>query len=301
MNIPLFRPLLLATLAFSAGSVVSAQMDHSAPPKINFPAQSPTATLKQRVGFTDIEIVYSRPGVKGRTIFGGLEAYGKIWRTGANSATKLKLSTPVKFNGTEIPAGSYELFSIPGKDEWTVIIHKDTSQWGAYTYDAKNDVARVTAKPVALSQLVETFTIDVNDIRDQSATLNLIWEKTRVPVKLEVDVAAVLVPQIEALMSSGEKITPQQYYSSAVFYAQNGQDLKKAREWIEKATDNPKPAFYMVYWKAKILAQLGQKEDAIAAAKQSTELAIAAEGEKSGFVKMNNDLIASLSGTKASG
>jgi hypothetical protein len=283
-----------ALLAVSAlfVPVVSAQSAEA--PKVSFPAASPLCVLKQRVGLTDIEITYSRPGMKGREIFGALEAYGKIWRTGANNATKLKFSTPVKLNGAEIPAGTYELFTIPDPTEWTVIIHKDSSQWGAYKYDEKNDVARVKAKPVKLAQPVETFTIDLNDLRNDSATLNLVWETTRVPVKLEVDTASVLVPQIEAALASPAKKSAGFYYNAAQFYYDQGLDLNKAKAFITEATSGEKPAFYMVHWKAKILARLGEKESAIAAAKQSSELAIAAEGPQSGFVKMNNDLIASL-------
>lgn len=263
-------------------------------PKIDFPAPSPAATLKQRVGLTEIEINYARPGVKGRTIFGGLEAYGKVWRTGANSATKISFSTPVKLAGTPVAAGSYELFTIPGENEWTIIIHKAMSQWGAYTYDAKNDIARVTVKPVTLDTPVETFTIDVNDLRDESATLNLIWEKTRVPVKIEVDVATTLVPQIEAAMAAEGKKSNGLYFSAAQFYFDHDIDLKKALAWINAATTNDKPAFYMVHLKARILAKLGDKPAAIAAARQSSELAVAVEGPKSGFVKMNQDIIDSL-------
>jgi hypothetical protein len=282
--------LLIGSIAFATlASGLFAQA-----PKPEFPAQSPTCTLKQRVGLTDIEIVYSRPGVKDRQIFGGLEAYGKVWRTGANTATKITFSTPVKFEGKDVPAGSYALYSIPGPNEWTVILNNVTGQWGAYQYDQKNDLCRVTVKPVALLQPVETFVIDINDIRSQSATLNLVWEKTRVPVKLEFDVASTLVPQIESLMASSEKKTSQQYFNSAVFYYENGMDLNKAKTWIDEATKGDRPAFYMVYWKAKILAKLGDKEGARAAAEKSSELAIAAEGPQSGFVKMNKDLIATL-------
>jgi len=263
-------------------------------PKVSFPAASPKSTLQQRVGLTDIEIVYSRPSVKGRTIFGGLEAYGKIWRTGANNATKLTFSTPVKLNGTDIPAGTYELFTIPGETEWTIIIHKDSSQWGAYKYDAKNDVARFTATPVKLTEVVETFTIDVNDIRNESATLNLRWERTRVPIKLQVDTASLVIPQIEAALASPAKKPAGFYFNAAQFYFDQGLDLTKAKAFITEATAGDKPAFYMVHLKAKILAKLGEKADAIAAAKQSSELAVAVEGPQSGFVKMNNDLIASL-------
>lgn len=292
MNSKAFFALAFAAgLAFPAGMLAQ---DAAPAPRVDFPALSPASTLKQRVGLTDIEIVYSRPGVKGREIFGGLEAYGKVWRTGANNATKITFSTPVKFGGTSVPAGSYALFSIPGPDEWTVILNKVTGQWGAYTYNATNDLVRVTVKPSKLAEPVETFTIDINDIRSQSATLNLIWEKTRVPVPLEFDVAATLVPQIEALMSSSASKNPQQYFGAATFYFENGLDLQKAKAWIEEATKGARPAFYMVHLKAKILAKLGDKAGAKAAAEKSSELAVAAEGPKSGFVKMNNDLIASL-------
>jgi hypothetical protein len=265
-----------------------------AAPKIDFPAPSPTATLKQRVGLTDIEIVYSRPGAKSRQVFGGLVPYGKVWRTGANLATKVSFSTPVKVGGISIPAGSYALFTIPDQKEWTVIINKVTGPWASYAYDDKNDLVRVKASVVALSVPVETFTIDLNDLRNETATLNLEWEKTRVTVPLQVDVAAALVPQIEAAMASGVKLPDGMYFNAASFYYDQGLDLAKAKDWIVRATDNPKPAFFMLHTKAKILAKLGEKEAAIAAAKQSTELAIAAEGAQSGFVKMNNDLIASL-------
>ncbi|MGC4073704.1 MAG: DUF2911 domain-containing protein [Nibricoccus sp.] len=293
MNTPRFaRIFVAASLTLALFSTLSAQSTEA--PKVTFPAPSPASTLKQRVGLTDIEVIYSRPGVKGRQIFGGLEAYGKVWRTGANSATKIKFSTPVKLNGTDIPAGSYELFTIPGADEWIVIIHKDSSEWGAYSYDAKNDIARVKATPVKLAESVETFTIDVNDIRNESATLNLIWEKTRVPVKLQVDVVSAVVPQIEAALASPATKPAGFYFGAAQFYYDQGLDLQKAKTLITQATAGEKPAFYMVHLKAKILAKLGEKDAAIAAAKQSTELAVAVEGPQSGFVKMNNDLIASL-------
>ena len=249
--------------------------DGAAVPAPKFPAQSPAATVTQDVGLTKIEVAYSRPGVKGRKIFGG--TFGRVWRTGANTATKITFSTPVKFGGAAVPAGSYALYTIPGESEWTIILNKVTGQWGAYQYDAKNDLVRVTAKPTALTQLVETFTIDINDIRDQSATLNLVWEKNRVPVKIEVDVASTLMPQIEAFMAAGGKVSPGQYYNAAVFYYENGGDLQKARSWIEAAVNTPKPAFYMMHWTAKILARLGDVAGARAAAAKSKDLAVAAE------------------------
>jgi len=257
-------------------------------PKVSFPAPSPACTLKQRVGLTDIEIVYSRPGVKDRPIFGGLLPYGEVWRTGANQATKISFSTSVKLNGAEIPAGQYALYTIPDKKEWTVIIYKDTAG-SIFNYNPTNDLVRFKATPVKLANPVETFTLGFNDIRDDSATLNLDWEKTRVPVKLELDFTRKLVPQIEAVMAGPGDQKP--YYQAAMFYFDHGQDLKKASQWIDAALAQ-REAHYMVYLKAQILAKLGDKPGAIAAAKRSAELALKANDK--GYVKLNEDLISSL-------
>jgi hypothetical protein len=278
------------TLVFASGLVFAPGLFAQAP-KVEFPAPSPVCTLKQRVGITDIEIVYSRPGAKGREIFGGLIQYGTVWRTGANASTKVSFSTAVKLNGTDIPAGNYALYTIPGKKEWTVIISKDTGPAGVFGYNQTNDLARFKAVPVKVAKPVETFTIDINDIRDDSATINLVWEKTCVPIKLELDLVSTLVPKIEAVMSaSGDK---KPYYPAAMFYYDHGQDLKKASEWVDVAIAQ-RETYYIVHLKAKILARLGDKAGAIAAAKRSTELAIKADGPKSGYVKMNDDLISSL-------
>ena len=274
--------VLVSTLGFAGQLLAQA-------PGLEFPAPSPTCTLKQRVGLTDFEIVYSRPGIKDRQIFGGLVPYGQVWRTGANSATKLTASTPFKLNGAEVPAGTYALFTIPGPDEWTIIINKGAQQWGAYQYNEKDDVVRVKATPVPFAETVETFTIEFNQLRDESATLNLLWEKTLVPVKIEVEVAGKLVPQIEAAMAAEGGNKP--YFQAAMFYYDHNLDLQKARKWIDAAVAQ-REAFYIVHLKAKILAKLGDKEGAIAAAKRSIELA--REAKDSGYVKLNQDLISSL-------
>ena len=280
--------ILLSSLVLASGLVFTCGL-LAQTPKVDFPAPSPACTLKQHVGLTDIEIVYSRPGVKGRPIFGGLVPYGQVWRTGANNATKITFSTPVKLNGAEIPAGTYALFTIPGETEWTIIINKGAAQWGAFQYNETNDLVRVKATPLKLAEPVETFTIEINDIRDESATLNLTWEKTRVPVKLEVELVSKLVPQIEAVMSAAEGRKP--YYQAALFYYDHGQDLQKASKWVDAAIAE-REAYYIVNLKARILAKLGDKEGAIAAAKRSTELAIKAKD--TGYVKLNEDLISSL-------
>ena len=260
--------------------------------QIDFPQLSPTETLKQRIGLTDIEVVYSRPSARGRVMLGGNNPYGDVWRTGANSATRVSFSTAVTLQGSNVDAGTYELFTIPGKDEWTVILQKAGDQWGAYTYDPKNDVVRVTAKPVTLAEPVETFTIDFNDIRGDSATLDLIWETTRVPVSLGVDVVGIVVPEIDAAMASPGK---KPYAQAAMFYLEHKLDLDKANGWIDAAMAEQPDTFYLVYWKARILAAKGDKSGAETAARRSIELASKTTGPaKDEYIRLNEALIAGL-------
>jgi Protein of unknown function (DUF2911) len=290
MNSTILRLLVVAMLGCVLTLASRAQT-----PSIDFPAASPACTLKQRVGLTEMEVDYSRPGVKGRVIFGGIVPYGQVWRTGANQATKITFSTPVKLEDNDIPAGTYALFTIPGEHEWTIIINKDANQWGAFQYNEKNDIVRFKVTPLTLAESIETFTIEFNRIRDESAVLNLVWDKTVVPIHLHVDVAGKLVPQIEAAMAAPGKKSDGFYFQSATFYYNHDLDQKQALDWVNAGlADNPRIAFEMLHLKAQILAKQGDKTGAIAAAKQSTELAIKAEGAGSSFVKMNQDLISSL-------
>jgi hypothetical protein len=287
------RSLALLGLAFALTTSLTAQTAAPAAPKLEFPAASPSIMLKQRVGITDIELLYARPSAKGRVVFGALVPYGKIWRTGANTATKIKFSTAVNFGGAAISAGSYELFTIPGEKEWTVIVHKDSSSWGAYAYKQENDVARVTVKPVALAAAVETLEIGFNDLRDESATLNLSWANVRVPVAIKVDLVATLVPQIEAAMASDAAKKP--YAAAAMFYLDHKIDLKKAATWMDAAIAAQPNAFFLVYRKGLIQAAAGDKAGALASAQASlaaAQKAGGAIGEE--YTGLNQKLIASL-------
>lgn len=276
--------ILALGLNFVASTGVFAEV-----PKVEFPAASPASTLKQRIGITDVEIEYSRPSIKGRTVFGGLVPYDKVWRAGANSATKIIFSTPVKLNGADVAAGTYGLFAIPGKDEWTIIINKVSDQWGAYKYSEKDDVVRFKTKPVALNHSVETFTISVDDLKDTSADLDLLWDKVKVPVKIEVSFGDKLRSQIDAVMESDNAKKP--YYQAALFYYNNGLDLAKAKKWVDAAIAE-RDAHYFNFLKAEILKKMGDKEGAIAAAKHAMELAEKANEPES--VKLNQALIDSL-------
>lgn len=288
-------PLLPSLRFLALGAFLATSGFAQNAPKITIPQVSPESTLKQKVGFTDVEIVYARPSARERKIFGGLLPYGEVWRTGANTATKVTFSTAVTIEGKELAAGSYALYSIPGASEWTVMFNKVTGEWGAYAYKEENDALRVKVKPVALSQAVETFTIDLNDFKTETATLNLIWEKTRVPVKIGFGVVKNVVAQIDAAMASGASLPAGVYFSAAMFYYDNGLDLKKAKAWADEATKGDKPLFYMLHGKAKIQAKLGDKAGAIESAQKSIAGAKAQGASFAGeYQRLNEALIASL-------
>lgn len=274
----------------SATAIASASSTTQGAPKLEVPAASPAAKVEQRIGLTDFSVTYARPSVKGRKIFGELVPYGQVWRTGANTATALSFSTAVKFGGADVPAGTYALFTIPEAGEWTVILSKVTGQWGAYAYDAKDDAVRIKVKPTKLAEAVETLEIGFGSLRDESATLDIRWETTRVSVPLAVDVVGVVLPQIEAAMK-GEGKKP--YFQAAMFYYEHDLDLKQALAWMEAGLAEQPDAFWMLYRKGLILEKSGDNKGAIAAAEQSLALAEKAQGGiKDEYMALNKALIA---------
>ncbi len=278
---------LITALAFASGLLAQ-------DPKIQLPQASPSSIVKQTVGVTDIELVYARPSVKEREIFGKLVPFGAVWRTGANSTTKISFSTPIKLNGTSIAAGTYGLYTIPGETEWTVILSNDSKAWGAYSYSEKGDVARIKATPVKLTEAVESFTIDINDLRNESATLNLIWAKTRVPVKIEVDTVNQTMDGILTAMTAPGQKTAGFYNRILDFCLNNNRELPKALTWATEATaQNPKD-FRLLQKKASLQAKLGDKAAALASATAAGELAKAASGNQADFLKANEAFISSL-------
>jgi len=280
--------LIVSGVAFSTSALHAEEAK-----KIDFPQASPSATVKERVGVTDVSVDYSRPGVKDRKIFGGLVPYGDVWRTGANAATKVTFSTDVKLGGAAVPAGSYALFTIPGQAEWTVILSKVVDgQWGSYAYNPKDDQARVKVKSVAMAEPMETMTISLQDIRAGKANLVIAWEKTKVPVELDTDVVAKVRPQVEAAMAGSDE---KPYFAAAMFYYENDVDMKLAKEWIEAAAKQQPDAVWIVYRKGLILKKAGDKAGALAAAQQARELASKQEGEiKAEYTRLSENLIASL-------
>lgn len=241
--------------------------------KVEFPQASQHAVLKQRVGLTDIEVDYSRPNKNGRAIFGGLVLFDKPWRTGANQPTKIKTSAAIKFGDKDVPAGEYALYSIPGADQWTLVLSKNLTAQAMTDHKPEQEAARVTAKPImALAVPAETFTIGFEDLRADSAIFYLEWDKTRVPVKVTTNDVEKVMKGIDAKMKSGQPEEPFFYYNAASFYFDQNKDLPQAVKWLDQAIEKNPKAYFMQYKKAQILAKMGNKKEAIAAAEKSIEL-----------------------------
>lgn len=276
--------LIIAMLAI--GLVANAQ--------VQTPQPSPAASVSTVVGLTDVKIDYSRPSAKGRKIFGEgavLLPYGAIWRTGANSGTKITFSDDVKVEGTSVPKGEYLIFSWPGATEWTVSLYKDIAIGGnTGDYDKTKEAANFKVKSEKLTEKVETLTINIGDITADSKTakVQIAWENTSVKFTIAVDYDAKVMKSIEA----STKVNPNNYFNAAVYYLENGKDLKKALEWVNIAAESNPTAFWIMYQKARIQKGLGDKAGALATSKASWEAAKAANNRD--YQIMNEDLQKSL-------
>ena len=266
--------LLVRSLSAALGgaALVLAAIPALAQEKFTFPAPSPHATLKARAGLTDIEIDYSRPSVRGREIFGGLVPWGQVWRTGANESTKISFSTPVNFGGKEVPAGKYALYTIPNQSEWTVILSGDTTLWGSNNYKEDKDAIRVTVKPIALTQKVETFTFDVGDISTDAATIRILWDKTVVPVPLALNTTQNVLAGIQKAVADGKPMAPQFYSGAAMFYLGLNKDLPAALKFINQAIEMNAKNFRAMRIKAEIQTKIGDKAGAIASYEKANEV-----------------------------
>lgn len=238
------------------------------PPAFEVPTTSPRAEVHQRIAGTDVEIRYHRPSRRGREIFGGLVPWDRIWRTGADSATRISFSTPVRFGDTPVDAGAYELFTIPGRDEWTAILQEERSRWGAYAYDPANDVARVTVPARALAEPVESLRLELAELRPAAAELRIEWERTGAAVPIAVDVRATVVPALEEALAAEDR-PPR--FRAAMFYFEHDLDLDRAAELIDRALEDHPKHVGMLYRQALILERLGDHAGARAAAEATLE------------------------------
>ena len=255
--------------------------------KITTPQPSPLGKVSQRVGLTDIDIEYSRPGVKGRAIFGDLVAFGKTWRTGANSNTKVTFSSDVTIDGQTLKAGSYGLYSIPNKDTWEVMFYSESDKSGVPgDWDDRKVAAKTTVKVESMPMNIETFTITFDDVTSTSTVIGLLWEKTYVGIKLEVPTDQMVSATIDAVMAASPKAGD--YYNAAIYYSQQDKDIEKANEWMEKAMSMlEKPGFWQLRQQSLIYSKMGNTDKAIATAKKSLEGAKAAKNDA--YIKMNTE------------
>ena len=259
--------------------------------QIKTPQPSPTATITQKVGVSDISVEYSRPGAKEREIFGGLVSYGKMWRTGANKATKITFNENCVFGGAKVKKGSYSLFTIPGEKEWTVVLNKNTELWGVGEYDEENQVCSIVAKAINTKDFTESFTIDFGTFQSFSAIMSLKWANTKIDIKIESLEAKKLEKQYLELLTKGPSAND--YYNGAKFFADNTSEYEMALEWINTAVKKRPDAFWMQFHKARILKKMGNNKESILVAEGVIELAREKKDDY-GYIKRSEDLIKSI-------
>lgn len=272
--------ILAAAIAFSM-STLHAQ-------NIKTPAPSPTQTIKQDFGISSIELSYSRPGMKGRKIFGDLVPFGKVWRTGANSATTITFGDDVLIGDRKVPAGKYGLLTIPDKNEWTIIITAQTDVTSPAAYNPEKDIVRTKAKARNIKDAVECFTMQFADVKPGTCELNMEWENTSVDLPISTDVDTKVMSQIDDAMNKDNH----PYFAAAMYYMETGRDLNVALGWFRKAADQNPKAYWIQHQLANCLAKLGKKEEAIAAANKS--IALAKEAKNDDYVRLNEKLLESL-------
>ncbi len=262
--------------------------------QVKMPAASPTQTLIQEFGMGKIEIVYSRPSLKGRSVFGTgslLAPIGDVWRTGANGATKLTFSDPVNIGNKTLPAGSYGLFTIPGANEWTIIINTNSKGWGSFDYKEAEDVVRFKVAPETTGTTTETFTIAIDDITAQTATIYLKWGKTKVKIPISTDIKPIVRAQIEAATSVAT-VNPNVYQTAATFYLELDHDYNKALVYADKAIAAYGKAYWLHLLKARIHVALNDKKGAKTAAETCKQMAT--DAKNMDYVRSADEILKAL-------
>ena len=250
-----------------------------------FPPASSSTAIEQGIGIKKVKLVYQRPNVNNRTIFGGLVPFDQVWRTGANSIPAITFEENVILAGHKVPAGTYGLFTIPTKGDWTVILSKNVEQWGAYQYNQSEDFLRFQAKSKQLSDKVETFTIAFENVKQTGADLTLVWENTKVSFPIVVNQSQEIMASIDEAMKSEKK----PYFQAAQYYYNNDLDINKAVEWANEADKGNTKAPHIKYWRARIQLKAGDKAGAIKTATEGIAMAKAANNEE--YIKLNTQVL----------
>lgn len=277
------RKIIFALAMIIANYAIEAQ--------VKTPAPSPKATFTQVVGLTTVEVTYSRPSAKGRTVFGDLVPYAKLWRTGANENTTIYFSDDVMIDGKTLKKGKYALYTTPKADSWEVLFYTDTDNWGnPENYDEAKVALKTTVKSETLTRNVETFTIGFNNLDNNFAHLELSWEKTIVALKIEVPTQKTAMASIEKALAGP---TAGDYFSAAKYYLDSNNDANKSLEFVNKAVAMTVAGKDIPFWyqrlKSLVQAKLGDKKGAIETAKLS--LAGATKEKNDDYAKMNTDSI----------
>ena len=252
--------------------------------QVRIPETSPKAVVKQVVGLTDVEIVYSRPSSKGRSVLGNLVPFGQLWRTGANDNSTISFSDDVVINGKTLKKGKYAIYTIPNIQSWEVLFYTTTDNWGTpKEFDESKVALKTTVNEEALTKPVETFTLAINNLDTSSATLDISWENSYVSLKFEVPTKKLAIASIEKTLAGP---TPEEYYTAAQYYYQTNSDITKGRAYIDKAVEMSKNVpFYYLRLKSLIQAKEGDKKGAIETAQLSISASEAAGNKE--YVDMN--------------
>lgn len=294
---------LMLFIVFAAANYTFAQQT------LRFPRSSQKASVMQTIGVTDVTINYSRPGVKDRKIWGDWPAtaagtatlddsrsrpkdavivpYGHVWRTGANEASQFIVTDDVLINGQPLKAGTYSLHTLPGREEWTIIFNSDAGQWGSFSYDEKKDVLRVKAKPQMAASNQEWLLYSFDPVTDNTAQVNIGWEKLRVPFTIEVkDVNALAIEKARALVVAAKPDDWRTPFQAANYFLQNDNkaDDEEAMRWLEQSL-KVKETFNNLSAKARLLAAQGKNQEAIAAGEKAVQLGKEAKADTSDLEK----------------
>ena len=256
--------------------------------QVRMPQPSTTQTLKQDFGLGTIELTYSRPNAKGRKIYGDLVPFNKLWRTGANAATRLQFTDAVEIGGKKIDSGTYVMYTIPGIDVWEIIINKGIKNWGTDGYKESDDICRFRVEPAKMKPKMETFTMEFANVKPESCELYIMWERISVVIPITTSIKEKLKAQIDAAMLTEKK----PYWQAAQYYNEYENNLVKALDNCTKAFEANDKAYWILLYKAKIQRDMGDNAAAIATSKRSLELA--KEAKNDDYVKMNEDLQRSL-------
>ncbi len=257
--------------------------------QVSLPMPSPKSTIKQVVGISEITIEYSRPAVKGRQVWGTLVPYGQVWRTGANSATWISISHDAMIGGKEVKAGKYAIFTIPGENEWTIVINTNEGQWGSTNHKPELDVVQFVAKPSKTKDIQERLAFMIEPISDDEAQILLRWEYLQVAFPIKFNTKDITKAEVEKTMT-GMWYT---YANSAMYYYENNIDMDKAMEMVNLSISMNNKHFFNRWVKALILAKQGKTNEALGFAQEAEKIGSEIPADRAGFYNVYKAQISS--------